>query len=636
MKIFLTALIMNIAALFLVQAAAAIDEPLISIIPQPAKMERVSGSFQIAPETLVVADERSSNTARQLIQWLKPAMGFELKLSDEPGSAKSTIRLTEDAKCISLGAEGYQLKVSPDGIQINAASQAGLFYGIQSLRQLLPPQIFAAGPSAEKSWSVPCVLIEDKPRFAWRGFMLDCGHAFQTVSYVKRFLDLMAIHKLNIFHWHLTDNCTWAVEIIGYPQLTSPDARVPAVRAPGFYTQAEIRDVVQYAAERHITIVPEIDVPGHSTSALLALPELRCPVPAKVGPDGKTAPWKSYCVGNEKTYQFLEAVISQVIDLFPGPYVHIGADEVGKLNWEQCPLCQAKMQQEHLVTTRDLQGYFTRRIGKYIESKGRKVVGWQEIMQGEMNPGTIVMSWTDMKAGIEAAKQGHDVVMMPQAAMYFSPGIPAMSATYNLDPSAPEILTPDEAAHILGGEACHWGGLTGRLSESQNDHAAFPRIAALCESLWTPVERRDYDGFISRLQVQLSRYAALGVDLGGCELAPSIGTWEVNRKTKYPKSLEWPITAGIKGAGRYKIKFVHDKGDRLWVQSAQIIQDGKVLVASKALDFKPSEKPNNNPWVFDLPPFAAGQLILRVSACPKFLDARRTYSRGAVLVEPVK
>ena len=615
-----------------VYAEGNVATPLISIIPQPLKQTVTAGSFELTAAMVIVADARSVETARQLVKALQPAMGFELRIADQRGGAASVITLCEDAGLVSLGTEGYQLTVETAGIRLAAASQTGLFYGIQTLRQLLPVEVFESTLNRDVKWVVPCVSIEDKPRFKWRGFMLDCGHAFQTVDYVKRFLDLMALHKLNIFHWHLTDNCTWAIEIKGFPQLLSPEVRVPGVKSPGYYTQAEIRDVVQYAAERHISIVPEIDVPGHSTVALLALPELRCPVPDKVDNDGKASPRKSYCVGNEKTYQFLETVFSQVMDLFPGPYIDIGADEVGKQSWERCPLCQAKMKQQHLTTTQDLQGYFVRRIGGFIESKGRKVVGWQEIMQGGMNPGTIVMSWTDMKAGIAAAKQGHDVVMTPQAATYFTTRKSSMSAVYNLDPAAPGVLTPNEAAHVLGGEACRWGDLGGVISESENDRAVFPCIAALSEALWTPVTNRNYDGFILRLQGQLSRYAALGVKINGCEMAPSIGTWEIRGL----KTLEWPITAGVNGAGRYRVKFVHEKGDALWVQSAEIVQGGKVLVASPKLDFNPAEKPNNNPWLFDLPAFAPGPLTLRATVCSKFLNQNRKYSRGVVLIEVAK
>ena len=624
-----------IATFCLATAAEPLDGSTLSIIPQPAKLERLPGSFLVTPETLVVADPQSARTARQLVQYLQPAMGFELKSSGEPGAAKSTITLQEDALLAALGGEGYRLQVRPEGIRIVAAGQAGLFYGVQSLRQLLAPAIFGSAPVAGGRWTVPAVSIEDAPRFPWRGYMLDCGHAFQTVDYVKRFLDLMAIHKLNTFHWHLTDNCTWAMEIKGYPQLTSPAARVPAVKAPGYYTQSEIRDVVDYAAGRHITIVPEIDVPGHSTAALLACPELRCPVPDKVAKDGKPVPVKSYCAGNEKTYEFLEAVFSQVMELFPGPYVHIGADEVGKASWEQCPLCQARLKREHLSTAQDLQGYFTRRIGRFLQSKGRRVVGWQEIMQGGMDPGTTVMSWTSMDAGIAAAQQGHDVVMAPQAAVYFGSASPALYAVYRFDPAAPGKLTPAQAAHVLGGQACRWGGLGGELSESDNDQSAFPRIAALSEALWTPAGGRDYDEFVPRLQAQLARYAELGVAIGRYETAPGIGTWEIKTKMDSPQTMEWPIEAGlIKAAGSYRIKFLADKGNALWVRSVEILQDSKVLAASPVAEFNSSAEAKNNPCPLILPAFGSGPLTLRASVCPKAWD--RKISRGIILIEKVR
>ena len=505
----LTAILMHagLAGIFLPLVTAA-ETAVPAIIPQPVKMDAQAGVFALTAATVIVADTASTATARQLATYLKPGTGFALTIANQPPQgSKNTIALRQDHDLLHLGREGYQLTVSPDGIRIGASDQAGLFYGVQTLRQLLPPQGFSATPASGIAWTVPCVTIEDQPRFAWRGLMLDSGHDFQNTAFVKRFIDLMAVHKFNLFHWHLTDLGTWSLEIHGRPKLLDAATRGPGVK-PGHYTQDEIREVVAYAAAMHITILPEIDMPGHEPPALLAYPELDCQQPRGVDKNGRPErPWE-FCIGNEKTYVFLEEVLSQVAGLFPGPYIHIGGDECPKGRWLACPLCQARMKAENLHGGEELQSYFIKRIGKFLESKNRRMIGWDEILEGGLAPNASVMSWRGMGGGIAAAKAGHDVVMAPTAWTYFDYPNTPVEKVYGFEP-VPKELDASQAAHVLGAQAQMW---TDRHpSEERIDALVYPRAAALAEVVWSPVAGRNYAAFSLRLQQHLPRLTALGV-----------------------------------------------------------------------------------------------------------------------------
>lgn len=511
-------LILPTAALLAQQAAAPLpDAAAPAILPAPAKMEVGKGAFTLSADTVIVADAASAATAQQLVDYLKPATGFALTVSKRAvakGQGIGIIALTQD-KSLRLGAEGYRLIVTPQSISIAASEQAGVFYGVQTLRQLLPAQIFAAQQVAGVTWSAPCVTIEDQPRFAWRGLMLDSGHDFQNLAFVFRFVDLMAAHKFNLFHWHLTDLGTWSMEVKGRPKLLEAATRGPGVK-PGFYRQDEIREVVRYAAARHITIMPEIDMPGHEPPALIAYPELDCPLPR----EGR--PWQ-FCVGNEKTYEFLQEVLTQVAELFPGKYIHIGGDECPKDRWLKCPVCQAKMQAERLKTGDELQSYFVGRIEKFLTTKNRRLVGWDEILEGGLEPTAAVMSWRGEAGGIIAAKSGHALVMMPQQKVYFDyyqssnrayeplaidHELP-LQTVYRYEP-IPAGLTDEEATRIMGGQGGIW---TEYMPRPDNiEFMAYPRACALAERLWSPKETLDYTDFISRLVPHLRLLDRLNVN----------------------------------------------------------------------------------------------------------------------------
>jgi hexosaminidase len=518
-------------------AAAAPTVP--AILPLPQSIESREGSFNLGPETRIAADAVSAQTAQYLAERLRQSTGLELKLGENTGAAagKGQILLTtRDAKP-TLGPEGYQLVATADSIVLRAPAQAGLFYGVQTLLQLLPPEVFAAKPVRGVDWKVPGVQIEDQPRFKWRGFMLDVARHFFTKDEVKQMLDAMALHKLNTFHLHLTDDQGWRIEIKRYPRLTQVgawrdeagfglDPKLSTTYGPdgrygGYYTQADIREIVAYAATRHITVVPEIEMPGHSSAALAAYPELSCNG-GPYTPNARGGIFAGvYCAGKDETFEFLQNVLAEVLPLFPGKYIHIGGDEVPKDNWKKCPRCQARMKAEGLQTEHELQSYFIRRIEKYINAQGRNLIGWSEIREGGLAQNAAVMDW--IGGAVEAAKAGHDVVMTPTKYCYLDyyqstnhatepkaiGGYLPLSKVYAFEP-IPAGLDPQYQAHILGGQGNLWTEYVPNFKRAE--YMAFPRLCAIAEVTWSPQASRNWEDFTRRLRTQFQRFNQLGVD----------------------------------------------------------------------------------------------------------------------------
>lgn len=521
-----------------------------AVVPAPLSLKAGPGAFALGPGTKIVVPGGQDGlmpVASYLRDMLGRPTGLDIAVVGAPGTSPGaaapagSIVLRLDDLQARLGGEGYLLEVKPDRIEIRAAAPAGVFYGVQTLRQLLPATIEHPGvPGAATAWTVPGVSIEDRPRFAWRGAMLDCSRHFFPKDFVLRWIDILAGHKLNTFHWHLTDDQGWRIEIRKLPKLTEVgawrvdredkhwNAREPqkpgeAATYGGFYTRDEIREIVAYAASRFITIVPEIEMPGHAMGALAAYPEFSCTGgPFTVKPGGYWPITDVFCPGNEKTFEFLEDVLAEVAALFPGPFVHIGGDEVDKTEWQRCPRCQARMKAEGLKDEQELQSYFTRRIERFLEGKGKRLVGWDEILEGGIAPQATVMSWRGTEGGIAAAKAGHDVVMSPTSHCYIDyyqgdpavepPGIGGyvpLSKVYSFEP-VPEALTDAEAAHVLGGQVNLWTEYvpTGRHAE----YMALPRLAALAEAVWSPKARRDWPDFAARLGRLLPRYEQAGLN----------------------------------------------------------------------------------------------------------------------------
>src|ERR1035438_5664378 len=449
-----------------------------ALIPLPQKMECRDGAFKLQAKTRILTDVPSRETGKYLVERLDKATGYSLKTgtSTKAQPGKGTILLTTKGANPELGAEGYELIVSADSVVVRAGKSAGLFYGVQSLLQLMPPEVFAAKPAAGVDWKIPCVQIEDQPRFKWRGFMLDVARHFFTKDEVKQLLDVLALHKINTLHLHLTDDQGWRIEIKKYPRLTEVgawreeagfglDPKLSTAYGPdgkygGYYTQDDIRELVTYARGKHITIVPEIEMPGHSCAALAAYPELSCSG-GPYTPNTKGGVFAGvYCAGKDETFGFLQNVLAEVRQLFPGQYIHIGGDEVPKDNWKKCPRCQARIKAEGLKNEHELQSYFIRRIEKFINAQGRNLIGWSEIREGGLAQNAVVMDW--IGGAVEAASAGHDVIMSPTKFCYLDyyqstnhatepkaigDYLP-LSKVYSFEP-IPETLDPQNKPHIL-------------------------------------------------------------------------------------------------------------------------------------------------------------------------------------------
>ena len=521
-----------------------------AIIPLPQKMESEAGSSKLQPEkqvpglrirprTKIVVDAASEEAGRLLARQLFQSTGYQLQVSTatKADAAKNNIALTTRNSSASLGAEGYELTVTPDSAIIRAPDAAGVFYGVQSLLQLLPAEVFATNPVRGMVWTLPCVHIEDQPRFKWRGLMLDVSRHFFNKEEIKQILDVMALHKLNTFHWHLTDDQGWRIEIKKYPRLTEvgawrkdigfkldPKASTaygPDGRYGGYYTQADVREVVDYARERHITIVPEIEMPGHSTAALMAYPQFSC----AGGPFTTDLPGGVfngiYCPGNDEAFAFVEDVLAEVCDLFPGKYIHVGGDEVPTDNWKKCAKCQARMQQEGLKSERELESYFIRRMEKFITAHGKNLIGWSEIREGGLAQNAAIMDWVG--GAVEAASDGHDVVMTPLADCYFDHyqskdhatepyaigGYLPLAQVYAFEPM-PAKLDPQYHPHILGAQANVWTEYMPSLNHVE--YMIFPRLCALAEVLWSPKDSRNWNDFTRRLHVDCRRLDQLHVN----------------------------------------------------------------------------------------------------------------------------
>jgi hexosaminidase len=479
------------------------------------------------------------NVGRQLAARLRGSTGWELKVAtaDGPGGQPGAIRITSAGADAALGREGYRLEVTPDGVLIAAAEGPGMFYGSQTLLGLLPPRVFSPSKVEGVAWTIPAVRIKDRPRFPWRGLMLDVSRHFFNKEEVKNFLDLMAQHKFNIFQFHLTDDQGWRIEIKRYPKLTQqgawrngigwgldPKAGTaygPDGRYGGFYTQDDIRELVSYAQARYITIVPEIEMPGHSQAAINAYPELSCfGAPQKKG----AAPLliSNYCPGNDAAFDFLQNVLREVTGLFPGKYIHVGGDEVDKRDWARCPKCQARIKQEGLRDANELQSYFIKRMERFINSQGRTLIGWDEILEGGLAPNATVMSWRNVQSAVAAAGAGHDVVMTPTSHCYldfyqaasgeplaasWGPMLP-LERVYSFEP-LPAGIPANKAQHILGADGNLWTELFPNYARVQ--YMAYPRACAIAELTWTDAKQKNWADFRRRLESQLQRLQAQGV-----------------------------------------------------------------------------------------------------------------------------
>lgn len=521
------------------QAAAQKGEEAYPVIPRPASLHPLAGSFTIKPSTRLLIHSTGGEVKELqdfIRDFLAVPLGAKLKKGSTAGAGEDgAINILVDDS-YSIPAEGYELNVTAERIVLKASTAAGAFWGFQTLRQLLPPQAEKAGGAGGRpSLQVPCVEISDAPRFSYRGLHLDVGRHIFPAEFIKKYIDLMVLYKFNTFHWHLTEDQGWRIEIKKYPRLQEVaayrketleghkrdrPARFDGQRYGGYYTQKEVKEIVEYARLRHVTVIPEIEMPGHSLAALAAYPELGC----TGGPYETGTTWgvfeDIYCAGNEKTFRFLEDVLTEVMALFPSKYIHIGGDEAPKARWEKCPKCQARIRTEGLKDEHELQSYFIGRIERFLNAHGRSIIGWDEILEGGLAPNATVMSWRGIKGGIAAARQGHDVVMTPSSHLYFDHyqsraageplaigGFTPLEKVYGYEP-VPQELNEQEARHILGAQANLWTEYI--ETSAQAEYMAYPRALALAEVVWSPSGRRDYEDFLGRLKPHFQRLSALG------------------------------------------------------------------------------------------------------------------------------
>ena len=544
-KLFFFPVFLLLASLLLPRCAGdqgqKVADNVYPVVPRPVKLEPQEGRFLFTPDTRIVCypdNAELKQIGTFFSDLLKQPAGFSMAVMNagSDGSDPNTLFLALDTT-LTLNDEGYLLDITTRAIEVKAKSSRGIFYAIQTLRQLLPPQVEGQEKMDAADLSVPCVRIEDQPRFPYRGLHLDVGRHFFPKEFILRYLDLMALYKFNTFHWHLTEDQGWRIEIKKYPKLTQTGScrketvvghwkskgenEYDGKEYCGYYTQEDVKEVVAHAKDLYITVIPEIEMPGHSLAALASYPSLGC----TGGPYEVATHWgvfkDIYCAGNDSTFKFLEDVLTEVMDLFPSHYIHIGGDEAPKDRWKKCPKCQARIKAEGLKDEHELQSYFIRRIEKFLNAHGRDIIGWDEILEGGLAPNATVMSWRGIKGGIAAAKQHHDVIMTPTNYCYLDyyqgdkekeplaiGGFLPLEKVYAYEP-VPEELTSEEAKYILGAQGNVWTEYM--PTEDIVEYMVYPRACALSEVAWTLPQEKNYEDFLARLKGNLEHLKVMGV-----------------------------------------------------------------------------------------------------------------------------
>lgn len=572
-------LVFLVALVFASTAGAASDPIGINIIPKPVKAELKKGTFSITGTTIIKVNTNKAEVLKVAADFkdrINKAKHYNIQMMsarEMAATLDNEIRfyITDEKK--KYGKEGYSIDISPQGIIIKAHEANGLFYAVQSIYQLLPAPISTQKAIGSIALEMPCAYIFDKPRFGWRGNMLDPSRHFISTDFIKQNLDYLASLKMNVFHWHLTDDQGWRIEIKSFPKLTeigawrvdrndeqwgSREAQQPGEIATygGFYTQEQIKEIIAYANERYITIIPEVDIPGHSRAAIAAHPEISCDGGPYFVATGGIAKDNTYCPGKEKTFEFTEIMLKEVMSLFPAKYMHIGGDECNKEAWKVCADCQKRIKEQQLKDEFELQSYFIKRVEKIINSAGKKMIGWDEILEGGLAPNATVMSWRGEAGGITAAKSGHDVVMSPNSYCYldlkqgdpdlepdYGYGRLLLTTTYSYNP-IPEQLSEKEAKHILGIQGNLWG--ESMQTAFDLNYMLFPRLFAVAEVAWSPQELRDFDDFVLRLNPAFERLEAMGVNYARSAYNVTIATNTDESNNKIQAKLSAEIYENIR------------------------------------------------------------------------------------------
>lgn len=567
-----------------------LGEPL-PLVPYPNQVIRTPDTYTLNAETKIVVDAGTDQLARLWRRDIEPATALPLDVTRTPGTNTIDVRL--DDTLAHLGAEGYTLEVTANGVQIRSSAPAGAFYGLQTLRQLLPTQVFSRAKT-NANWTVPGVKIEDTPRFRWRGSMLDVCRHKAPVEFVKKYIDLLAQHKMNTFHWHLTEDQGWRIEIKRYPRLTEVGAWRANVDEQkndqphkyryrtmhrdnsvygGYYTQDEVREIVQYAAERFITVVPEIEMPGHATAAIAAYPELGNNPDKQIEVATRWGVFPTVFNAEDSTIEFLKNVLDEVIELFPSPYIHIGGDECPKDEWKASPRAQELIRMRGLKDEYELQSWFIKQIDAHLDARGRRLVGWSEIVEGGLAEGATVMSWLGDSSGIKAARQGQDTVMAPTSHTYLDyyqsrdmsrepqaiGGYLPLWLVYSYDP-IPKSLEPELHKHVLGVQGQLWTEYM--QNPKQVEYMAFPRICALSEVAWTQLAHKEFGAFFGRLTTHLDRLDRQDVNFrrpDDSQMKPD-AQWNASDITTTPTVRRWDISGRVDEPGTYRITFQYMTG----------------------------------------------------------------------------
>jgi hexosaminidase len=583
-----------------------------ALVPQPQVLQTNSGAFVLCPpqvipgapapaSTVILVDGAARETGEYLATTLFKSTGYRYTIATNSGvtALPGAILLTTNGALGSLGPEGYELTVTTNSVVIRGPAAAGLFYGVQTLLQLLPPAVYSPRPVSGVDWTVPCVYVQDWPRFSWRGYMLDSVRHFFNMDEVKKLIDTLAIHKLNVFHWHLDDDSGWRLEIKKWPLLTQASAWRTDIMwnlnprsttawgdtglYGGYYTQDDAREIVEYAAQRHIMVVPEIEMPGHSSSALNAYPQFACGCAACYnGPYSLNV--TSYiggvfCIARPETTNFLQDILMEVMDIFPAPYIHIGGDEVRFNNWTNHALDVAMTNQLGCANMQQYQKWFTQGIANFIKSKGRTMIGWSEIMNGGIVTNAATMDWLNgasAKAGITASNQQF-VVMCPSATLYINKfenggtfgslcwsneppgqqGYVPLSNVYNFEP-IPLGLWWQYTNYILGAEGPCWSEFIPSLRNME--FKMYPRLSAIAEVNWTAPALKNYADFTNRLVTHTQRLNRMGVNYNRSVLPPVLGTWTPAQISSSYSTVTWDITSSVTEPGEIDVSFCYSTG----------------------------------------------------------------------------
>lgn len=595
---------------FAVSAVAALAANTYPVIPRPVALVGKPGVFTVNPSTVVSIDTADPDicagfekAAGFLTEKFGTAAGFDLKISSGTPRAVNSICFRHAE---GMAAEAYRLTVSPSGVVVESSAPNGAFYAVQTLLQLLPADIYSRKKVSAR-WTIPCCEIDDEPRFPYRGMHLDVCLHFFPVDYIKRYLDLMAVHKMNVFHWHLTEDQGWRVEIKRYPELTEKGAwRKETVIGTlksgfydgtphgGYYTQDEIREIVQYAADRCITVIPEIEMPGHALAAIACFPELSCQLEDNYEVATRWGVFRQVYCPRAATFEFLENVLEEVMELFPSEYIHIGGDECPKTSWKQCPHCQDLIKTLGLKDEFELQSFFVQRIEKFINSRGRKIIGWDEILQGGLAPNATVMSWLGEEGGIKAAQQHHDVVMCPHNRYYLDyyqadpraeplamGHLVTLRKMYDYNP-VPDTLTAEQRRYIKGVQGCVWTEYM--PTPERVEYMAYPRATAIAEAGWTTAGNKQWNDYAGRLEKHFERLDRLGVPACRAFFDVRISVhddanWSriVTLDSDIPEAEIRYTTDGSEPTGKsaiYTLPFVINRSE---VVRAAVFRDGRML-----------------------------------------------------------